>query len=234
MNIRQIKLATDKVLQWLLFWCFYAIGFVCYLNCYYFRYRFEYARYSFTHASLAELQTTLIDGCSNLTNLPCSLQMTIDVYFLWSKFLILYYLSIIIGMIYTWHRSVCFSHCVITFFIVSDILFHTHLFLYFDQIVLFTWFVCSLSLFMLFAMEHFMPHDSDDQLRTFCKRIVLPDVLDENFFESSSKLARFYRWATKMKSQWNIQEEKLVFTFIHQLIVCIISMIAIYSVSDRW
>jgi len=235
MDIRRTKSLMDKVpLQWFLFWFLYAIGFVFDLNCYYFRYRFKYARYCFTHARLAELQTTLVDGCSNLTNLPCSLQMTIDVYFLWSKFLIIYYLSIIIGMIYTWHRSVCFSHCVITLFIVSDILFHTDLFLYFDQIVLFTSFVCVLSLFMLFSMECTIPHDSHDQLRTFCKIIALPDVLDEDFFEGPSKLARFYRWATKMKIQWNIQEEKLVFTFIIQIIICISTMIVIYFFLDRW
>jgi hypothetical protein len=82
-----------------------------------------YAYYSFTHASLAELKTTLANGCSNLIDLPCSLQMNINVYFFWSKFVILYYLSIIIMMTYIWHRTVHFSHCVITFFVLADIIF---------------------------------------------------------------------------------------------------------------
>ncbi len=82
-----------------------------------------YAYYSFTHASLAELKTTLANGCSNLIDLPCSLQMNIAVYFFWSKFVILYYLSIIIMMTYTWHRTVHFSYCVIPFFVLADIIF---------------------------------------------------------------------------------------------------------------
>lgn len=222
------------MLRFFLFFFLFIIGVVCNLNYYYFPYRFEYAHYSFTHARLAELQTTLADGCSNLTDLPCSLQMSIDVYFLWSKFLILYYMSIIIGMIYTWHHSVCISHCVITLLIVSDILFHTNLFLYFDQVVLFSAFVCVQSIFLLLSTEGLMPHDSDDPLRTFCKKIVLPKVLGENFFESHSKLARFYRWAMKMKSHWNIQDEKLVFTLITEIILCIIIRIVIFFFLDFW
>ncbi len=71
--------------------------------------RIQYASYSSTYFRLAELKTTITDSCSNLTNLPCSLQMHINIYFFWTKFILVYHSLIIIAMIYTWHLPVfCF------------------------------------------------------------------------------------------------------------------------------
>jgi hypothetical protein len=72
----------------------------------FFHYPAEYASYSFINARFVDLKIILINNFSNFTNLPCSLQMQADVYFYWYKLLLLYHLSIVIGMIYTWHRTV--------------------------------------------------------------------------------------------------------------------------------
>jgi hypothetical protein len=62
-------------------------------------------------------------------------------------------------------------------------------------------------------------------LRTLCEKLAHPSKLDERFPYDHSKLARFYRWATEMKEQWNIEEEKLVITLIFAIITTIIIII---------
>jgi hypothetical protein len=53
--------------------------------------------------------------------------------------------------------------------------------------------------------------------------------LSNEFYEfllnDTSKRARFYRWAKKMKKKWNIQEEKLIISIITIVTVSIISAI---------
>ncbi|CAF1368621.1 unnamed protein product [Rotaria sordida] len=44
--------------------------------------------------------------------------------------------------------------------------------------------------------------------------MALPNVLNESLVDGHSKRARFYRWAKKIKKQWNIKEEKLIITLI--------------------
>jgi hypothetical protein len=190
-------------------------------------YRRQYASYSFKHARLVELQTSLIDNCSNLTDLPCSLQMHINVYFLSVKFVLLYYLSIVIGMTYTWHRTVRFSHCVVTFFIIADIIFRTDLVLYFDKIVEVTFVTCVTLLQLFSTLQALMPYNAHDPLRELCERITSPNnpngfVLD---VDDHSKRARFYRWVKKIKKQWNIEEEKLIVTAIAGMIISFIIII---------
>jgi hypothetical protein len=182
----------------------------------------EYRFYCFTHPRLIEFKTTRTNSCSNLINLPCSLQMYIDIYFFWSKFLLLYFLSIFIGTIYTWHRTVHFSHCVITLSVLADIIFRTDLVLYYDWIVAITPAFCLVFVGVFSVLEAFMPHISHDQLYTLCERLARPHTFDECLFDGHSKLARFYRWAMKMKRQWNIKEEKLIITSIVGMIASII------------
>ena len=181
----------------------------------------KYRRYSFTHARLAELKTTLVNGCSNLTNLPCSLQMNINSYFFWSKFLIIYYLSIIIAMTYTWHRTVRFSHCVITFFLLLYIIFRTDLILHFDGIVYVTFVMCFKSFCTFSFLEGLMPHNIRDPWRAFCETIASACGHDTCLLYGHSKCARFYQWTMRMKKQWNIKEEKLIITFIVEIITSI-------------
>lgn len=58
-----------------------------------------------------------------------------------------------------------------------------------------------------------MPHNSPDPLLTLCERIASP--IDSNeILHGYSKRARFYQRVKKMKQEWGVQEEKLIFTLI--------------------
>ncbi|CAF0984433.1 unnamed protein product [Rotaria sordida] len=76
-DLHLIKSAIITCCQLFLFFVLHVIG-VCFGASYVESDRFEYASYSFTNVRLAELKTTLANGCSNLTDLPCSLQMNIN------------------------------------------------------------------------------------------------------------------------------------------------------------
>ena len=79
-------------------------------------YRVKYTSYSLTNPHLIDFKTILVSNCSNPTDLPCSLQIHIDAYFFLYKLLLLYNLSIVIGMTYTWHRTVrLFTFCLYFF-----------------------------------------------------------------------------------------------------------------------
>jgi hypothetical protein len=217
-----LKEETEILVFEYIFFCLLSTIGLAFVFIYHLHYWGEYRAYCFTHSRLIAFKTSLANGCSNLTNLPCSLQMYIDVYFFWSKFLLLYVLSTVIAMIYTWHRTVRFSHCVFTFSVLVDILFCTDLVLYYDWIVVLTAILCMELVAVFSALESLMPHVAHDQLRTLCERLVFPSTFDER---SHSKLARFYRWATKMKKEWNIKEEKLIITLIVGIIASIIMVI---------
>jgi len=75
-----------------------------------------------------------------------------------------------------------------------------------------------------------MPHNVDDPLCALCERIALPYILNESLLTGHSKRARFYRWAKKMKKEWNIKEEKLVMTAITTPIVIILGFIFVTCV----
>lgn len=182
-----------------------------------FHYRLKYKYYSFTNLRLAALRSTSGNRCSELTNLPCSLQMQIDIYFFWSKCLLLYFMSIIICMIYTWHRTVRGSHCIGAISILGDITFHTDLVVYFDGIVVVAPLVYFIS-FLTFTLVHtLMPNESPDPLLSFCKQIA-SSVDSNEILHGRSQCARFYRWAKKMKQKWNIKQEKLVITLISGIV----------------
>jgi hypothetical protein len=227
MDIRRAKLFLILLFQSGFFFILFIIGNFC-ASLFVEHYRREYASYSFTHTGLVELQTSLIDNCSNLTDLPCSLQMHINVYFLSVKCVLLYYLSIVIGMAYTWHRTVRFSHCVYAFFIIAVIIFRTGLVFYFDRIVEITFITCVSLVQMFSALQALMPYNAHDPLRELCQRITEPNNPNGFLLDGHSKRARFYRWAKKIKKQWNIEEEKLIVTAIAGIISFIIVILFAY------
>lgn len=197
LDLHRIKHAINLCFQFLLFVFLSIIGCV----------------YSF-NARLFDIKTIPAAICSNLSDMPCSLQLNINISLLKIKFLLLYYLLIIIAMIYIWHRTVRFSYCVITFSIIADIIFRTDLVLYFDQINYITFKIC-IGLVMVFAsLESFMPHNNPDPLLTFCEQITSPNYPHEFLLDGHSKRARFYRWVKKIKKKWNVKEEKLIITAI--------------------
>lgn len=177
----------------------------------------KYACYLFPNRRLTALRPASGNRCSDLTNLPCSLQMQIDIYFFWSKCLFLYFMSIIICMIYAWHRTVRCSHCIVTISILGDIIFHIDLVVYFDRIAVVAPFVCLISLLTFSILDDLMPNESPDPLLSFCKQIASPVESDE-ILNGRSKCAQFYQWTKKMKQKWGIQEEKLIFTLISAIV----------------
>lgn len=229
MFIHLIKLLKNNVFQYFSLLLSWMIGSIC-VFLWILYYSGQYGRYSFANVRLAELRTSLINGCSNLTNLPCSLQMQIDVYFFLTKFLIFYFIAILIVAVYAWHRTVRFSHCVLALSIVADVIYRTPLVFYFDNLV-FSVCVLSLQFFFAFSTIHgIMRYDSDDPMYTLCEDLIRPCMLDECFPSGSSILARFYRWMKRMKHHLGIEEEKLLVTFVIGIVAhsfMIISLIAI-------
>ena len=207
---------------------FFSLVIIGFFGMYYAEfYRMRYYVHSFTHAHLAELKTNSADKCYNLTNLPCHLQTSINFYFLLVEYLVVYYFSIVIGIIYTWHRTIRLLSCLFTIFVITIIICGTDLILYFDQIVVNSFTVC-LSLFFTFIkLEVCIPHMVDDPLSVLCRKTASSTDLYEYLLTDHSKRARFYRWAKKMKKQWDIREEKFIITIIASLIICFCVTIAV-------
>ncbi len=224
MDIRLVKFCVIYVFQCVLFFVLFMIGLLCgtsYISSYSNRYK----SYSFTYARLAEFKRTLANGCSNLTDLPCSLQMDINIYFFWTKFMLIYYSSIIIAMIYIWHRTVRLFSCFFALFVMTVIIFGTNRILLSEQIVYISSMVCGglFSVFSSFAI--YIPHILKDPLSVLCGYHVPLDDRYEFLQNGTSKHARFYQWVKKLKKQWNIEEEKLIITAIAGIITSIIIII---------
>ena len=208
-------------MQFTLFVYLFFIGFVS-GGLYIYYYRIEYTHYSFNFARLDELKRTSAAGCSNLINLPCSLQTDVNVYFFWMKFMLVYYSTLIIAMVYTWHRTVRLSSCFLTLLLTTAICFGTDLILYFDDIFLVSSMVC-ISLIVMFPfLSGYLSRNIDDPLSLFCGYGVPPDNICEFLQNDASKRACFYRWTKKMKKKWNIEEEKLAITITVGIITSII------------
>jgi hypothetical protein len=199
--------------QFLLFLLLMMIGTI-YGFSYIQSYQLQYRSYSFTNARLITFKATLINGCSNLTDLPCSLQEYINDYFFWIKFSFIYFSLIIIAMIYTWHRTVRLTFCAFALCTIKIIVFGTNFILIFDKIFCVTVTLCVGLISTFFSVTAYMPPKFEDPLRVHCG----PDVLSIDCYEflqtDTSKRARFYRWVHKIKKQWNIDEEKLIITTI--------------------
>lgn len=222
-DINILKPCFVTICQCVLFWFLNMMGFIgesLFVSSYYCR----YASYSFTNARLVELKTTLTNGCSNNITLPCFLQMHINTYFFWYKFLLFYRLSIVIIMTYAWHDTVRLSYCIDSFFVVADIVFRTDLIFHFDRTVYVISVACYFSVFLFSFLESIIPHNASDPLQTLCQRIMLPNKLDESFPYDDSICSRFYKWITKMKKRFNIEEEKIIFTFVVGIISILISI----------
>lgn len=222
-DIRLVKYLIQLCFQVFILFGLFVIGNI-FSDLFVDHYQYQYKTYSLTHSQLVDRQIFSINNCSNLTDLPCSLQMYINVYFLSIRFLLLYYLLIIIGMIYIWHSSVRFSYCILTYSILVDIIFRSDLIYYFDDIVRVTYSVCFQCIFFFPLLEGFMPHKHPDPLHALCERIILPHQSNECLLHGNSKRARFYQWTKSISEQWNIKDEKLIVTLILGLITSVITI----------
>jgi hypothetical protein len=224
MDLHHLKQTVTFALQFILFFFLFTIGVVCgliYMNddC------VPNACYFSTYARLAKLEKTSADNCSNLTDPLCSRQMRVDVYFFKVKMLIIYYSSIIISMVYTWHRTVRLLSSFFVLFVITVIVFGTDLILCFDQAVYVSTMVC-LSLMVLFpSLMAYLAQNAEDPLSLLCGHNILSDNLYEFLLNDTSKRPRLYRWAKKMKQQWNIKEEKLIISIIAIIIISIVGTI---------
>lgn len=59
-----------------------------------------------------------------------------------------------------------------------------------------------------------------DPLSRLCGYYIRLAARRDYLEKDTSKSAQFYRWAEKMKKQWNIEEEKLIITTFVSLISC--------------
>lgn len=178
--------------------------------------------YVSTNLRLAALRPALTNDHFGLTNLSGPLPIEIDGYSFWLKFFILYFMSIMIGMIYACHSTVRYSHCLFVFSILGTVIFHTDLVFYSNRISVVAPVACFLFSTASFIFEDFMPHKSSDPLFELCEKFASP--IDSNtILHGDSKCARFYQWVTKVKRKWGIREEKLIFTLIGGSVINVLS-----------
>jgi hypothetical protein len=205
---RSVKLKMCRVCLFAFLIFIGSFGNAFFIDSYY----HEYLRYPRTHNHRAKLKPFLAGSCSNHTDLSCSFQAAINVYLLRIKLFLVYYSSMIIGMIYTWHRTVRLSSCLSSVYIIIIILFGTDLILYLEHIGFISFFICFHLFYMFLTLEALLPHDVENPLRFVCGYDVSLNNLDAFLQNDTSKRARFYRWVQKMKHQWNIKDEKLIIT----------------------
>jgi hypothetical protein len=130
-------------------------------------------------------------------------------------------------MIYTWHRTVRLWFCLVAGLFIAIIIFDTNLIQYFDRLHVNSCVICSALLMIFPCLEAYVPYDSEDPLSVLCEITASPNDLYEYLLNNHSKRARLYRWAKRMKKQWNIEEEKLIITIIVVVITSIV--IAIWT-----
>jgi len=90
--------------------------------------------------------------------------------------------------------------------------------------------VCGTLVFAFAKLAVLMPHSNPDPLSILCGHDVPLKNRYEFLQNDNSKCARFYRWAKKMKIQWNIEEEKLIITIIVGVIASILTIIVSFYV----
>lgn len=174
---------------------------------------------------LFKFHISSFDDCVDLPDFPCSFRKNVNAYVFWTKFLVIYYSSIIIGTIYAWHRTVRLISCLLVLFIIAFVVIGTDLVLYCHRIVPTCYIVCGTLVFGFSGLAALMPHILQDPLSILCGHHIPLDRRCEYLQSGTSLNARFYRWMKRIKKQWNIQEEKLIISTAFGIIttmVCII------------
>ena len=106
---------------------------------------------------------------------------------------------------------------------VRDVIFHTDIVPQFDELILVVPVLCFTCFLTFSCLEVSMPYKSSDPLLTLCKIIASP--IDSNeILHGRSNCARFYQWVKKMKQEWHIQEEKLIFTLISGIVTNVLTI----------
>ncbi|UJR24108.1 hypothetical protein I4U23_027075 [Adineta vaga] len=181
--------------------------------------------YFTTQARLAKLQTSSIDNCSDLTDPVCFRQTRINNHFFKVRLVIIFHSSLIIAMVYVWHRTVRLLSCFFVLFLITLILFGTDVIFYVDQPFVIRTVVCYCVILTFPSLIIYLSIDNEDPLSVLCGYDRLADGLHEFLQNDNSKRACFYRWAKKMMKVWNIEEEKLIISVIFVTIVSVVATI---------
>ena len=224
MDLRLLKYILTTGCQFILFMFLWGISFVGAM--FYSRHaRAQYPYYPSKFDRLINFQLSSLDNCTDLPDFSCSIRMDMCVYVFWTKFFVLYYWSIIIAMVYTWHRTIRFFSCFLVFFVLIVLIVGTDLILYFHRIVPIGNCVCLMLLMTFSSLEILMPHILEDPLSVLCGHHKPLDDRYEYLQNDTSRPARFYRWAKEMKKRWNIEEEKLIITTVVGIIMSVLCII---------
>jgi hypothetical protein len=224
MDIRCAKFAFILYMQVAFFLCLCNIS-VIHIVFHIKYHRFEYKLYSFANNLLIVFQTTFGNNSSDLTNFPGSTQMNINTYFFPTKLAMIYFSTIFIAMIYTWHQTVRLSYCFFALLLITIIICATDLVLISDNILPISQVVCC-GLVASFSVLRtiYIPEKIEFTLRFLCESNVSLNDWYEFLQNDTSICARFYQWVKRTKKQWNI-EEKLIITTIVALITSTFTII---------
>ena len=187
--------------------------------------------YSLKYGGLFKPQIYTFDDCVDLSAFPCYTRSDMNAYVFWTKFVVIYYLSIIVAMIYTWHRTIRLSSCLFVLLVSMIAIVRTELILYFNQIVPLCFMICFMLIFTFATLEMYVPHRFQDPLSVFCAYHSPPYQHCEYLKNDISRPARFYRWTKKMKKQWNIEDEKIfISTFVGIIVSVLCVILCVYFV----
>ncbi|CAF3474693.1 unnamed protein product [Rotaria sp. Silwood2] len=106
------------------------------------------------------------DSC-NLSLLP-SLYINTNIDFYRDKLLFMFYTSILILLIYLWHRTARLITCLFLIIILLILTFATDILLYSDNIIIIADNVCIFLILTMITLELCMPHVCDDPLLWLC------------------------------------------------------------------
>ena len=178
----------------------------------------------------------MFDVYGDLPDFSQSIRRDIHGDILWRKCLVVYHLSIIIGMIYAWHCTIRFLSSLLVFVSLTGIIVGTDLVLYSYQIAPISYSVCAMLIFTFAVLEVFVSHYVPDPLNVLREYDSPWNKRYEYLQNDTSTSPRFYRWAKKMNKRWNIEEEKLNMTTIVDIIIsgiCIIFVYVIFHLAHR-
>lgn len=218
MPLRVAKLYKIFEFQCISLFLLWFIGSCC-GTTWWFYYYCEYRKYCATTMSLVKVQASLINGCSNFTNLPCSLQMQIDVFFCKQIFdTLLSVDSYCCNLRMASHSSLlALCHCL---------LYSSRCYLSYSSGTLFSkpyfshyLYIHGTSFRIRSHTEYVICEDFDDLWYTLCENAVHPLMLDECFPDGNSRPARFYRLMKKIKQHTGIEEDKLLVTVVFGIVV---------------
>ena len=225
MDLYYLRRSLILLLQWILFFVLTMIGliigatFIPGDKCI----SAEY--YCYPHARLTRLEKALITDCFNLADPTCSRQIYISNHYFKVRLLLIYFSSVFIMMIYTWHRTVRLKSCFFAVSVITVLIFGIDFVLYFNQPACVVISVFFMLIFWYPLLIAFLSNNNENPLSLLCGIDVPLDNLDEFLQNSLSKRARFYRWAKHMKKKWNIKEEKLIISIISIIILSTVFII---------